>query len=131
MVSSAEAAAGSLRFPRGRVEWMRPYFGWFRLICIVTSLLCGAMLLYWHLDFDSESRNEPGVTVTASGFLSITPEILEDGDTLKVVSHSSGPVDVVVTAEDGRDLSTYFGLLPGETFGFECGGPCTVVASAS
>jgi len=89
------------------------------------------MPLYGHLDFDLESRNEPVVTVTASGFLSITPEFLDDGDTLKVISHSSAPVDVVVTAEDGRDLSTYFGLLPSETFCFECEGLCTVVASAS
>jgi hypothetical protein len=86
--------------------------------------------LYFPPDFRSKSDSELGVTVTASGFISIDPEILDDS-TARITSHSSGPVDAVVQYEDGRTLLTYSGLLPGGFFDFEYVEPCTVVASAS
>jgi hypothetical protein len=131
-MASAEAAAGSLAFPEGRVEWRRPYRGWFILVCILTTLLCAAMIWNWHQDFHLEPNPiERGVSITASpGFLSISPQIL-DGDTLEVISNSSGPVDIVVNAEDGHALSAYSGLMPGEPCYLEYQEPCTVNASAS
>jgi hypothetical protein len=131
-VYSAEVAVGRERFPRGWVEWIKPYLGWFSLIYILTSLLCGAMNWNWHLDFHlHESSSEPNVTITASGFIGISPEILDNSNTVRIISHSSVPVDAVVKAGDGHDLFAYLGLMPGESFCFECGGSCTVVASAS
>lgn len=131
-MSSAAATVGGLRFPRGWVEWIKPYLGWFFLISILTSLLCGAMQWDWHRDFDlDDSSNEPNVTITASGFLSVSHEILDNGNTVQVVSHSEVPIDAVVKAGDGRDLFAYLGLMPGESFCFEYQEPCEVVVSAS
>jgi hypothetical protein len=131
-VYSSEAAAGVERYPEGCVEWERPYMGWFVLVCILTALLCGAIIWNWHQDFHSpESRNETNVTINASGFLSVSPEILDNGDTVRIINHSSGPVDAVGKTGDGRDLLVYRGLMPGENFYFECGEPCTIIVSAS
>ena len=84
-------------------------------------------------DYDiNQPDNQPPVSVTASpGFISLSSEILDNGDTVQIISHSSVSVDVVVKAKDGRDLSTYFGLMPGESLYFEYEEPCAVTAVAS
>jgi hypothetical protein len=131
IVSSAAATAGGLSFPKGWISWLRPYVGWFLLVCILTSLLCGATILYLDIDRPSDSTLRSRVNITVnSGIVSISPEILADG-TLQVTSNSSVPVDLVVETEDGRDISTYSGLLPGESACLEYVEPCTVIASAS
>jgi hypothetical protein len=136
-VSSAVATAGSLRLPDILVKWLRSYFGWFLSICIVTSLLCGAMEWDWHSDshvhFGESNTLEPypSVSIAVSpGVVGISSQVL-DG-TVQVTSHSSVLVDAVVQAEDGCVLCTYRGLMPGEPFSFEYDGePCTIVASVS
>jgi len=132
------AEVGGERLPRGWVEWIRPYLGWFFLICIVTSLLCGTMSGDWHNDFDindifDDTTNEPKMTVTASGFLSIYPEFL-DNNIVRVTSNSTLPVDVEAKAEDGREIFSYYGLKPGESFYFQIDDSCTtctITASAA
>ena len=129
-MTGAEAATGIESHPAGWREWIRPFFGWFRVVCIITSLLCAAVWLY--MDFHSpESSNETTVNITSSGFLSISSDILDDGNTVQVTSLSSDPVDVVVKDKDGRDIFTYSGLMPGENFNFKRAEHCTVIASAS
>jgi len=84
----------------------------------------------FHLDID-ETNSQPAVSVTASpGLIGISHEVLDNGNTVQVFSHSSVPVDAVVKAKDGRDLFTYFGLMPGESFYFKNDKPCTITAVA-
>jgi len=109
------------------------------LLILMTLFVCqGKSDGEWQIDFHPEKPNsekpnsEPAVTVTASGgYISISRQILDNSNTVQVVSTSSVPVDIVVRGEDGRELLTYFGLMPGEPFCFEYEQPCTIVAAAS
>ena len=103
------------------------------LIFVWTLFQAGIINIEWYGKSDrdiDEPNNQPSVTASP-GYISISPEILDDTNTVQVSSHSSVSVDAIVKAKDGRDLFTYFGLMPGETFYFEYEEPCTITAVAS
>jgi hypothetical protein len=88
----------------------------------------------WNFDVDlPDTDDERNPTITVSpGVLSISPEILGDDSAIQVTSHSSVPVDIAVTAEDGQNFFYYAGLVPGGAFSFAYDeGPCQITASAS
>lgn len=126
-------AVGRVAVPYGWVEWVETRLGFF-LLFVLTLFLClaisnGEWHGEFHLDID-RPNNQP--TVTASpGFISLSDEILDNSNTIQALSHSSVSVDAVVKAKDGRDLFTYFGLLPSESFYFEYEEPCTITVVAS
>jgi len=118
----------------GWVELIKNGIGYYKIVLVFlfTFFLCVAIPGGRHAyDFHLHPEpKEPHVTITASGFLSIYPEFLDDG-TIRITSNSSDPIDLIVEASDGRDLFTCNGLMPGESFSFNSEGVGQITASAS
>jgi hypothetical protein len=121
-IGIAESPVGKIKLRYGWAEIMK--CGELFLIFIMTFLLCLGIIngdVHKHFHFE-ESNNEPTViepTVTASpGFISVSPQILED-DELLVTSNSSIPVDITVETEEGYYPLTILGLQPGGSFSYK------------
>lgn len=128
-----EVLFGREKVRYGWVKWQKTRLGFF-LLCVVTLFLClGIIYGGWHGEFDldiNKPNNQPTASVSP-GYISLSHKILDNGNTVQVVSHSSVSLDVLVEAKDGRDLFTYFGLMPDESFYFEYEEPCTIIGTAS
>jgi hypothetical protein len=111
-------------------------YGKLLLVFLIVVVLCLALYLpkSENPDENLESKVIPEVTVTADeGFLSVTPQFLDNGE-LQVTSTSSMPVNVVIETKEGNQLLSVIGLLPGDSFSYtplEPLPPCTVTASSS
>lgn len=119
----------------GLEEWIKTNLGFYLRFAMTFFLCLGIIIVGRNYNFDPnifKLNNQPPVSVTASpGYISLSAEILDNSNTVQVVSHSTVPVDAVVKAKDERDLFTYFRLMPGKSFYFEYEEPCTVIAAAS
>ncbi len=127
------AAFGRVEVRYGLVEWVKTPLGFFLLFVLTFFLCLGISNGNWHGEFHldvDKPNNEPTVTVSPS-FVSISADILDNSNTVLVVSNSSVPVDAEVITNDGRYLFTYSGLMPGCSFYFEYEEPCTITAVVS